>query len=244
MRPTGSWRAVSLPNIESETTMNRSSLRYIATALLALLLTACDLTPTPQPPTGPTIPASPEVQGVNTIVLAPTATPGEPTVMSTSAPTSTPTILPPTSAPTAAATANVNTIPTQTSASVAGCTPTRADGEGPFYVPNAPERASVGQGHMLRGVVRRSPECQPIPGAKIEFWQVGPDAQYDDAHRATLYSNSAGEYTFESNFPPGYSGRPPHIHLKVSVEGYRTFTTQFYPQVGQTEATFDLVLVP
>ncbi len=96
----------------------------------------------------------------------------------------------------------------------------------------------------MRGVVKRSSDCEPLAGAKIEFWQVGPNAEYDDDHRATLFSNSTGEYTFTSNFPPGYSGRPPHIHLKVSAEGYRTFTTQFYPKQGETEATFDLVLVP
>lgn len=224
--------------------MKRSGRPYIAITLLTLLLSACDLAPTPQPPTGPTGVAGTQVPGVNTIVLAPTDTPGEPPAMSTSAPTSIPTALSPTFVAPAIATSDSNTIPTQTSVRVAGCTPTRADGEGPFYEPNAPERTSVGQGHMLRGVVRRASDCQPLPGAKIEFWQVGPDAQYDDAHRATLFSNSSGEYTFESNFPPGYSGRPPHIHLKVSVEGYRTFTTQFYPQAGQAEATFDLVLVP
>ncbi len=73
-----------------------------------------------------------------------------------------------------------------------------------------------------------------------------PDAmgQYDDEHRATVFSGNAGSYQFESNFPPSYSGRPPHIHVRVSAEGYGTLVTQHYPVQGQTEATFDLVLIP
>ncbi|HKP52740.1 MAG TPA: hypothetical protein VJ183_08800 [Chloroflexia bacterium] len=124
------------------------------------------------------------------------------------------------------------------------CAPTRPDGEGPYYKPNAPERTSVGTGHVLKGLVKSTKDCSPIPGARIEFWQVGPDAQYDDDHRATMHLEASGAYSFESNFPPGYEGRPPHIHVKVSAQGYQTLTTQYYPADGETEGTFDLVLIP
>ncbi|MEO6456958.1 MAG: hypothetical protein ABIO92_01595 [Chloroflexia bacterium] len=212
-----------------------SKQQYIAIALIALMFTACDLTPTPQPPNGPTSSAGTQIPGINTIVVAPTDTPVVIVATGTPPPESSPiTIEIPGTQPTSAV----------TSGPVTGCTPTQADGEGPFYKPDAPQRASIGEGHILRGVVKRSSDCQPLAGAKIEFWQVNSNAEYDDAHRATLYANAVGEYTFESNFPPGYEGRPPHIHLKVSVDGYRTFTTQFYPKQGETEATFDLALVP
>jgi protocatechuate 3,4-dioxygenase beta subunit len=124
------------------------------------------------------------------------------------------------------------------------CAPTREDGLGPFYVPGAPERSSVGNGHVLSGVVRSSKDCSPIANATIEFWQVGPDGQYDDAHRATMYSEASGAYSFESNNPPGYSGRPPHIHLRVTALGHRLLVTQYYPNPGDTQGTFDLVLIP
>jgi protocatechuate 3,4-dioxygenase beta subunit len=78
----------------------------------------------------------------------------------------------------------------------------------------------------------------------LEFWQVGPDGQYDDAHRATLYSDAEGAYSFEGNFPPGYGGRPSHIHIRVTAEGHKVLITQYYPQTGDTEGMFDLVLVP
>lgn len=124
------------------------------------------------------------------------------------------------------------------------CRPTRPDMLGPFYVPNAPERASVGKGHILSGVVRSSVDCSPIEGTRIEFWLVGPHGRYDNYHRATLFADKMGTYKFESNFPPPYAGRPSHIHIKVTVDGYRTLVTQYYPAKGQTESKFDIILIP
>ncbi|MBI4643465.1 MAG: intradiol ring-cleavage dioxygenase [Deltaproteobacteria bacterium] len=124
------------------------------------------------------------------------------------------------------------------------CRPTPQDALGPFYKPNAPERASVGQGYVLQGVVKSAKDCAPLAGAKIEFWLAGPDGNYDDAHRATMTADKSGAYRFESNFPPNYSSRPPHIHIKVSAPGFRALVRQHYPKEGQTQGTFDLVLVP
>lgn len=124
------------------------------------------------------------------------------------------------------------------------CKPTEPDMLGPMYKPDAPMRSSVGTGYILTGMVKSSKDCAPIKGAKIEFWLAGPDKEYDDKHRATLFSEASGAYRFESNFPPGYFGRPPHIHVLVSAAGFRTLVTQHYPKSETTGAAFDLVLIP
>ena len=124
------------------------------------------------------------------------------------------------------------------------CRPTPADALGPFYQPNAPVRASVGQGYVLSGVVKSAQDCAPIAGARIEFWLAGPSGEYDDDHRATLVADRAGGYRFESNYPPKYSFRPPHIHLKVSAPGFKSLVTQHYPKKGDNQASFDLILIP
>lgn len=124
------------------------------------------------------------------------------------------------------------------------CKPTRPDQLGPFYTPGAPERSKVGEGYVLTGTVRSSGDCSALTGARIEFWLTGPDGGYDDDHRATVLSGKLGSYRFETNFPPGYFGRPPHIHIKVSADGYRTLVTQHYPERDATEGTFDLNLIP
>ena len=132
----------------------------------------------------------------------------------------------------------------QTRAAGAKCQPTPADYLGPFYKAGAPERTSVGKGYELKGIVKSAADCKPIGNARIEFWLTSPQGEYDDDHRATLYSDSAGNYRFESNLPPGYSGRPPHIHIKISADGFKTLATQHYPDAGSKKAMFDIVLVP
>lgn len=124
------------------------------------------------------------------------------------------------------------------------CKPTPPDALGPFYVPNAPERTRVGNGHILSGVVRTSADCSPIEGARIEFWLAGPDGKYDDDHRAVMFSDKNGAYKFESNFPPPYRGRPSHIHIRITAKGYRTLVTQYYPEKNQTQGRLDLILIP
>ncbi|MCA1847408.1 MAG: hypothetical protein LC704_00215 [Actinobacteria bacterium] len=113
---------------------------------------------------------------------------------------------------------------------------------GPFYEPNAPERTSVGSGYVLSGSVLAAGGCEPVRDARIEFWLANPEGEYDDAHRATVFAGERGRYRFESNVPVSYGGRPPHIHIRVTAPGYRNLVTQHYPEAGQTEANFDLVL--
>jgi protocatechuate 3,4-dioxygenase beta subunit len=127
--------------------------------------------------------------------------------------------------------------------SAIGCPPTRADALGPFYKPGAPVRAKVGAGgYVLSGQVRNARTCRVIARARIEFWLVNEQGEYDDAHRATVFSRRNGRYRFESNRPVGYGGRPPHIHVRVTARGFRTLVTQHYPRGSRRSATFNLVL--
>ncbi len=124
------------------------------------------------------------------------------------------------------------------------CKPTAWDEVGPFYLPNAPVRTSIGTGYLLSGTVLSADDCRPLHNARIEIWQAGPGGTYDDAHRATLFSDQAGRYRLETGFPPPYARRPPHIHILVDAKGFEGLITQHYPKKGKKGATFDLVLVP
>jgi protocatechuate 3,4-dioxygenase beta subunit len=199
-------------------------MRFIITSLFLLILVACDQGPGPAQPTPlhrATATANPPTILGTPVITFEVPTPDEETVIVIATPH-----------------------PLMPTEALQGCTPTRPDGEGPYYKPDAPERTSVGTGHLLKGMVKSTKDCAPIPGAKIEFWQVGPNAQYDDDHRATMYSDALGAYSFESNFPPAYESRPPHIHVRASAQGYQTLITQYYPADGETEGTFNLVLIP
>jgi protocatechuate 3,4-dioxygenase beta subunit len=123
-----------------------------------------------------------------------------------------------------------------------GCVPTRADALGPFYEAGAPVRSKVGIGYILSGRVLAARTCRPIARARIELWLANSQGEYDDAHRATMFATRVGRYRFESNRPISYSGRPPHIHLRVSARGFRTLVTQHYPRSARSSAVFNIVL--
>ena len=122
------------------------------------------------------------------------------------------------------------------------CTPTPQDEIGPFYRPNAPQVSKIGSGYVLSGVVLDATNCKPIPGARIEVWQAGPDGAYGDSGRATLYADKKGRYRIETNFPPPYARRPSHIHILVDMKDYAGLITQHYPKPGKKKARFDLVI--
>jgi protocatechuate 3,4-dioxygenase beta subunit len=131
-----------------------------------------------------------------------------------------------------------------TQISVKKCEPTPADYLGPFYKSGAPVRSRVGKGYILEGSILSAMDCSPISNARVEFWLTNPDGTYDDDHRATVFSDGTGQYSFQSNFPPDYSGRPPHIHIRISAEGYKTLATQHYPTRGDSTGKFEIVLIP
>lgn len=128
------------------------------------------------------------------------------------------------------------------SSEAARCAPTRADALGPFYKPGAPVRSRVGSGYVLTGRVAVAPTCRAIAGARIELWLANRRGDYDDAHRATIIVGRLGAYRFQSNKPPAYDGRSPHIHVRVAAKGYRTLVTQHYPRRDQRRAVFNLIL--
>jgi protocatechuate 3,4-dioxygenase beta subunit len=117
------------------------------------------------------------------------------------------------------------------------CLPTIDDGLSPSYMTDAPVRSSVGQGHVLTGVVRSSRDCTPIANAQVELWPEYDRLGHPDEARATIFTDNNGYYEFECN-------PPEHIHMRISAEGYQTIAQNSYHPNGQAEGTFDIVLVP
>ena len=119
------------------------------------------------------------------------------------------------------------------------CTPgvlTPAQTAGPFYKSGAPERTSLlepgmaGPKLVLSGYVLTS-DCQPIPGAWLDFWQADANGQYDNRGfglRGHQYTDASGRYTLETVMPAEYTGRTAHIHVKVQAPGGPVLTSQLY----------------
>lgn len=124
------------------------------------------------------------------------------------------------------------------------CEPTRADSEGPFYKPGAPERTSTGEGLVVSGRLLGAPDCRPLSGGRIEWWHADASGRYDDAHRGSMKADADGNYRYSTDVPGKYPGRPLHIHVKAFADGYKALTTQLYLRGGEKQVVFDIVLPP
>lgn len=130
--------------------------------------------------------------------------------------------------------------------------PTPSQTEGPYYPVALPadtdadllrNGASVygkGQAAWLTGTVTDT-RGTPLAGGVIEIWQCDQDGHYhhpgdggkaDPAFQGfgTVTLGKDGAYRFRTLRPAPYSGRTPHIHVKVKLDGQELLTTQFYVQ--------------
>ena len=133
---------------------------------------------------------------------------------------------------------------TATAPAATSCSPTLGDGFGPFGRGLPPVRATIGEGHVLTGVVLSAVGCKPLPGATVEVWQVGRNGRYTRATSATVFTDGQGRFRFEGPFPPRYEGAPPHIHLRVSAPVHRQLLYRVLPARGAKRTVVRLVLEP
>jgi protocatechuate 3,4-dioxygenase, beta subunit len=125
--------------------------------------------------------------------------------------------------------------------------------EGPFYpdklpldtdndliVVNDSLTPAVGEITHLTGRILDH-KGDPIRNALVEIWQVDNSGAYihtkDPAHShydknfqgyGKFLTGSTGEYYFRTIKPVEYTGRCPHIHVKVRKGGKELLTSQFY----------------
>jgi protocatechuate 3,4-dioxygenase beta subunit len=148
--------------------------------------------------------------------------------------------------PTTAALADANAAP-------APCTGmlTSPNMEGPYYKAGAPERANLIDAGMPGQPIRISghvfdADCNPLPGAKVDFWQADAGGVYDNEGytlRGYVVTDANGAYTLDTIEPGVYPGRPPHVHVKVfAADGRELLTTQMY--FAGSESSRDVQAAP
>jgi len=128
--------------------------------------------------------------------------------------------------------------------------PTPAQTEGPFYPVALPQDSDSdllrnGTGQYTRGDpawvegVVSDLEGKPLAGAQVEIWQCDHAGHYHhpgDGGRADpdfqgfgrVTVGADGRYRFRTIRPVPYSGRTPHIHVKVKLQRRELLTTQLY----------------
>jgi len=128
--------------------------------------------------------------------------------------------------------------------------PTPSQTEGPFYPVNLPKDSDFdllrngtldyrgGQPAWVEGTVSDL-SGKPLAGAQVEIWQCDEAGRYHhpgDRGRADpafqgfgrVTTGADGAYRFRTIRPVLYSGRAPHIHVKVKLGSRELLTTQFY----------------
>lgn len=128
--------------------------------------------------------------------------------------------------------------------------PTIAQTEGPYFTPNSRERSSLLEDGM-RGVYMLvsgqvlDTNCQPIPGALLDFWHADAEGVYDNTGyrlRGHQFADAQGRYQLETIMPGLYPGRTRHFHVKVQRPNGAVLTTQLYfpDEAGNaTDGIFD-----
>lgn len=122
--------------------------------------------------------------------------------------------------------------------------------EGPFYSPKSPFKSDLrdvgwqdGDEMVLTGRVL-DPECRPIAGAVLDFWQVDDQARYDNAgfrYRGHVFSDVNGAWQIRSIHPTSYTlhgfWTTAHLHVKVQGPDTGLLTTQlFFPRAAEDNA--------
>lgn len=127
--------------------------------------------------------------------------------------------------------------------------PTRAQIEGPYWLPGSPERRNLrepgipGEPITIEGRVLNV-RGKPIAGAWIDFWHANGEAVYDIEGyklRGHQWTDEEGRYRLETVIPSEYDDdltnadgetsrvyRTAHIHVKVKPPRRATLTTQLY----------------
>lgn len=128
--------------------------------------------------------------------------------------------------------------------------PTPSQSEGPFYPVTLPKdhdfdllrtgsaSYAKGQPAWVEGVVSDTSGV-PVAGAVVEIWQCDGNGHYhhpQDGGRADaafqgfgrVTVGKDGRYRFRTLKPAPYSGRTPHIHVKVKLDRHELLTTQLY----------------
>ncbi|MBC5784261.1 intradiol ring-cleavage dioxygenase [Ramlibacter sp. USB13] len=122
--------------------------------------------------------------------------------------------------------------------------------EGPFYPVALPKDAdadllrngalqyTLGEPAWVEGTVSDL-QGRPVAGAQVEIWQCDQaghyhhpgdrgtaDPRFQGFGRVTVGAD--GRYRFRTIRPAPYSGRTPHIHVKVKLDRRELLTTQLY----------------
>jgi protocatechuate 3,4-dioxygenase beta subunit len=127
--------------------------------------------------------------------------------------------------------------------------------EGPYWIDDSVTRRDIREGKAglpldIVFTIENAKTCEIIGAADVEIWHCDATGEYSGFDAAghgrssTRYlrghqkSDASGHARFLTVFPGWYSGRTPHIHLKVHVGGNVVHTGQVFFNETTTAAVY------
>ncbi|HEV2777626.1 MAG TPA: hypothetical protein VGV90_18695 [Solirubrobacteraceae bacterium] len=108
------------------------------------------------------------------------------------------------------------------------------------YIPDAPERDSLGSGFVITGLVRSAAGCRPLEGVRIQVWLATQTGGEQD-NRASVRTGADGRYRIETDPTVPQFGEP-NIHVGYDDERYRGVFIRRVVDLDDDRAVVNLTL--
>ena len=108
------------------------------------------------------------------------------------------------------------------------------------YIPDAPERDSLGSGFVITGLVRSAAGCRPLQDVRIQVW-LATETGGEQDNRASVRTDAEGRYRIETAPTVPQFGEP-NIHVAYADGEYRDVFIRRVVDLDDSRARVDLTL--
>ena len=108
------------------------------------------------------------------------------------------------------------------------------------YIPGARERASLGSGFVITGLVRAAAGCRPLEGVRVQVW-LATETGGEQDNRASVRTGPDGRYRIETAPTVPQFGEP-NIHVAYDDDAYRDVFIRRVVDLDDDRAVVDLTL--
>lgn len=108
------------------------------------------------------------------------------------------------------------------------------------YLPDAPERESLGSGFVITGLVRSAAGCRPLEDVRVQVW-LATESGGEQANRASVRTGADGRYRIETDPTVPQFGEP-NIHVGYDDDAYRAVFIRRVVDLDDERAVVNLTL--
>jgi hypothetical protein len=108
------------------------------------------------------------------------------------------------------------------------------------YIPDAPERDSLGSGFVISGLVRSADGCRPLQDVRVQVW-LATETGGEQDNRASVRTDAEGRYRVETAPTVPQFGEP-NIHVGYDGGDYGEVFIRRVVDLDDERAVVDLTL--